>query len=66
MINDGETLVIEKCRAILTPCGKCLELLTQVDEKNCDAQVFVSNEFILKLKDLFLYNWKNIKDNYSK
>ena len=36
MLNDGETvvskiLVLEKCGAILTPCGRCVELLTQVD-----------------------------------
>lgn len=71
MLNDGETLVskilvLEKCGAILTPCGRCIELLTQVDMNNSEAQVFVEHGDTLRLKELFQYDWKATKDKYVK
>ena len=69
MLNDGETvvskiLVLEKCGAILTPCGRCVELLTQVDMNNCEALVFTDDGGTVQLKDLFPYDWKKVKAKY--
>ena len=69
MLNDGETvvskiLVLEKCGAILTPCGRCVELLTQVDMNNSEALVFTNDGGTVQLKDLFPYDWKKVKAKY--
>ena len=69
MLNDGETvvskiLVLEKCGAILTPCGRCVELLTQVDMNNSEALVFTDDGGTVQLKDLFPYDWKKVKAKY--
>ena len=69
MLNDGETvvskiLVLEKCGAILTPCGRCVELLTQVDMNNSEALVFTDDGDTVQLKDLFPYDWKKVKAKY--
>ena len=71
MLNNGETLaskilVIEKCGVNLTPCGRCVELLTQVDIRNRDAQVYTEDGQILLIKDLFPYDWKITKAQYVK
>ena len=71
MLNDGETvvskiLVLEKCGAILTPCGRCVELLTQVDMNNRNALIFTEQGKSLFLKDLFPYDWKTTKAKYAK
>ena len=69
MLNDGEPvvskiLVLEKCGAILTPCGRCVELLTQVDMNNSEALVFTDDGGTVQLKDLFPYDWKKVKAKY--
>jgi cytidine deaminase len=69
MLNDGETkiskiLVLEKCGAILTPCGRCIELLTQVDINNYEAQVFTDDGYTVPLEELFPCDWKKTKDKY--
>lgn len=71
MLNDGETLisqmlVLEKCGAILTPCGRCIELLTQVDMNNSEARVFTEDGCAVHLKELFPYDWKVTKAKYIK
>lgn len=70
MLNAGETvvskiLVLEKCGAILTPCGRCIELLTQVDMNNYSALVFTDDGDAVQLKDLFPYDWKKVKAKYA-
>jgi cytidine deaminase len=63
MIKAGET-VINKIVAttsegsILAPCGRCREMLYQVDESNLDTMVLIGNGDRKPLRTLLPYNWQ--------
>lgn len=42
---------------VLPPCGRCREFMYQIDEGNLDADVFVSNDKIVRLRDLLPFPW---------
>lgn len=63
MISKGENRILKviavDCEGnILPPCGRCREFLTQLHEQNCEAQVKVNKNTVVKLKDLLPYDWK--------
>lgn len=69
MINNGESLiksilVLDKFDNLFPPCGKCLELMTQINMLNKDAEVYLSEKEIVKISSLMPYDWKVIKDNF--
>ena len=72
MINDGETrieylLVVDKFENKLTPCGRCCELMTQINEGNRECVVFVENAEEILLRDIYRIDWKKIKaSGYSR
>jgi cytidine deaminase len=43
---------------ILPPCGRCRELLFQVDHANLDADVVVAAGKVVKLRELLPYPWQ--------
>ena len=47
---------------IYAPCGRCRELIRMVNDKNIETDVIVSENKILKIKDLLpeMYITKNI------
>lgn len=47
-------------RGILPPCGRCRELIAQINPANFDTDVIVSANQIMKLKDLLPNYWKVI------
>jgi cytidine deaminase len=63
MVTNGE-YKIEKIVAvsvdgtILPPCGRCRELMYQIDEKNMDTDVIVDRSRAVKLKDLLPDPWQ--------
>lgn len=61
MIKGGErrvaTLVACCEKAILTPCGRCRELLVQVDRANLDTRILVPEGEALLLRDLLPHHW---------
>jgi len=67
MIKNGET-VIEKMVAvtaegkIIPPCGRCRELLYQIDESNLKTEVFVESGSKQRLADLLPHNWQKYFD----
>ena len=66
MVNDGETrieylLVVDRFENKLTPCGKCCELMTQINENNGECVVFVENAEKVLLRDIYRIDWKRIK-----
>ena len=68
MIKDGETvikraLVVDKFNHIFPPCGKCRELMSAISIENKDAEFYVSPTSMATLRELLLYDWKDIKDN---
>ncbi len=43
---------------ILSPCGRCRELMRQIDDENLDTDVIMENDRTVKLRDLLpYYNW---------
>lgn len=68
MITAGES-EIEKIVAItsdgiiLPPCGRCRELIFQINEKNLDAEIIIEEGEIVKLEDLLPDPWQKILIN---
>ena len=44
--------------AVLPPCGRCRELMYQIDPANLDADVVVERNEIVKLRDLLPHPWQ--------
>jgi cytidine deaminase len=42
---------------ILPPCGRCRELLQQVDRRNLDCEVILPDGLVLPLRDLLPHAW---------
>ncbi len=62
MISNGEkeikTIVaVEDDGSILPPCGKCREMILQACKKNKNAEVIISKDKKVKLKDLTPLFW---------
>jgi cytidine deaminase len=61
MLLNRET-VIRKIVAvnddhILPPCGRCRELMVQVDRRNRECDVLLPNGITRKLRELLPYSW---------
>jgi cytidine deaminase len=41
----------------ISPCGRCREFMSQINEKNADAEVIVGKNKSVKLKDLLPLPW---------
>lgn len=51
---------------ILPPCGRCRELIYQIDEKNLNTDVIIGKNKIIKLKNLLPHLWqKKIDKKHS-
>lgn len=66
MVTAGEShitkvVAVGRSAGVMPPCGRCRELINQVNPKNRDAQVMVSDEHILRLKELMPYDWAEQK-----
>lgn len=42
---------------IIPPCGRCRELMIQVDERNLDAEIMVSENEVMTLRELLPRLW---------
>ena len=63
MVRNGETRIAKIVAttakgAILPPCGRCRELLYQIDERNLDALVLVGEGTRRPLRELLPDNWQ--------
>ena len=43
---------------ILPPCGRCRELIFQVDHANLDTDVVLAVDKVVKLRELLPYTWQ--------
>ena len=61
MIKGRETqidLIVAVCdEGIVAPCGRCRELMVQVDPRNFDAQMALPNGRIATLRELIPEHW---------
>jgi cytidine deaminase len=63
MITDGEyriKKIVAVCSdgTILPPCGRCRELMYQIDGKNLDADIIIDKNRVAKLKELLPEPWQ--------
>ena len=61
MLKHGETaiatIVASHESAVLSPCGRCRELLVQVDTANFDTRVLLSADKAVPLRELLPRHW---------
>lgn len=62
MLKNRETqiemIVAVNSESIIPPCGRCRELLFQVDNKNIHTKVYLSKEKYMTLDKLLPNRWK--------
>ena len=47
---------------VLSPCGRCREMMVQVDHRNLAADVIIAADKVVKLKELLPYHWSEVKN----
>lgn len=61
MIKGGETtiqtIVAVAERGIVSPCGRCRELLVQIDKRNLDCRVILGEDEAVPLRALLPRHW---------
>lgn len=68
MVTAGENRVVKMIAVgwagqVMPPCGRCREFISQLHEENRDAEVMVSEETVVRLKDLLPHHW--LEKNHS-
>lgn len=63
MITAGESRVVKMVAvnwdgAILPPCGRCREFISQLDEENPKAEVLVARGTVMTLRELLPFDWR--------
>lgn len=63
MITAGESRIIRIIAVgrdgnIMPPCGRCRELISQVNEENLQTQVMIAEDKILTVKELLPHDFK--------
>jgi cytidine deaminase len=63
MITQGETQVIKIVAVasdgrLIPPCGRCRELLYQIDQRNLKTQILLGSERTLLLEELLPERWQ--------
>lgn len=66
MLKDGETrinaIVAVSKAGILSPCGRCREMMLQVDERNSTADILLPQGRMMKLQELLPMHWFKDKE----
>ncbi|MEI7709348.1 MAG: cytidine deaminase [bacterium] len=64
MLKNGESEIKEILavkesfdNSVISPCGRCRELMLQIDPKNKDTVVYISNKKAVKLSELLPEHW---------
>ena len=61
MLKNREThiraIVATGKNGILPPCGRCRELMIQIDRRNAEADVVLAPDRVMKLRDLLPEHW---------
>lgn len=65
MITVGESRIMKMVaiggNGIYPPCGRCREFVNQINDKNMDTEVMVSQDKIVKLKELIPFDYESVK-----
>jgi cytidine deaminase len=65
MVTAGESQVLKMVAvgwdgAIMPPCGRCREFISQLHDKNLDAEVLVAEGVVVTLRSLLPYDHKQV------
>ncbi len=66
MVKNGETRIkkivaVTNDNQVIPPCGRCRELMYQIDKRNLDTEVIMDNEGnTMKLQELLPNNWQPV------
>ncbi len=63
MVTAGESRVLKMVAvnwdgAILPPCGRCREFISQLHDENLATEVLVASEVIRPLRNLLPFDWR--------
>ncbi len=62
MLKNRETqiemIVATNSESIIPPCGRCRELMFQIDRKNLNTKVYLSKEKYMTLNELLPNRWE--------
>jgi len=63
MVTAGQHRVLKMIAvdwdgAVLPPCGRCREFISQLHDDNLDAEVMVRRDVVLTLRELLPHDWK--------
>lgn len=53
-----KTIVAANKDTAISPCGRCRELMNQIDAKNLETEVIISDDKKVKLRELLPFAWK--------
>lgn len=53
-----DTIVASKADGIVPPCGRCREMMYQLDARNKDAKIILSPDRTVTLNELLPEHWK--------
>ena len=56
--TEIEMIVATRSSAVIPPCGRCRELMYQVDVKNLNTKIFVSEDRWMTLDKLLPMRWE--------
>lgn len=65
MVTAGENHVVKMVAVnwdgkVLPPCGRCREFISQLHPENLNAEVMVTSEKVVTLRDLLPYDWRAV------
>ena len=65
MVTAGENCVVKMIALdwdgkVLPPCGRCREFISQLHPDNINAEVMVTAEKVVTLRELLPYDWRSV------
>lgn len=64
MIKNGQTeiktvVTVEPAGKLITPCGRCRELMYQINRKNLSAKIMLAEDDYVTLEELLPHRWQD-------
>ena len=70
MLKQRETHIVSVVAVcgdrIIPPCGRCREMLVQVDSRNIDCKVILDNNHAVLLRELLPSHWLDVHYDLQK
>ncbi len=65
MLTAHENVVVKMIAVnsngqILPPCGRCREFINQLSDLNCDAEVMIGVDSVVRLHELLPHDWRKV------